>query len=280
MVYVFQQVDQTWNLSQKLVACDAEKGGTFGFDIDLNNDIAVVSGLARDYPTSKGTGICYVFALWDGLWMHQGKLETGDAYGDHFSSCLIALDGDNVLKGTTGDGGLDVLGGYSAHLGAAHLFQIERVPPIDHWRLQYFGSTDDTGLAGINADPNANGVSNLLEFAFGLNPVESQSFTKLSYSPFNGVITNRGLPRLSRKSDADGNLHTLTYARRLDFKEANLLYATEFSEDLATWYPVPLMESVVGSDCDVELIEVTFPEVLPNGGNANHARIRVTQLPE
>jgi hypothetical protein len=39
------------------------------------------------------------------------------------------------------------------------------------WRLQFFGTTDNTGIAADLSDPDGDGIVNLMEFATGSNPV-------------------------------------------------------------------------------------------------------------
>jgi hypothetical protein len=42
--------------------------------------------------------------------------------------------------------------------------------PIEIWRQTHFGSTADSGSAALHADPDLDGMDNLIEFAFGLDP--------------------------------------------------------------------------------------------------------------
>jgi uncharacterized delta-60 repeat protein len=50
-------------------------------------------------------------------------------------------------------------------------------PPdaFEAWRLQFFGVPTSTGDAADNADPDHDGLTNLVEFAFGLSPVDRLS---------------------------------------------------------------------------------------------------------
>jgi hypothetical protein len=56
---------------------------------------------------------------------------------------------------------------------------------ISGWRQANFGTTVDSGIAANQADPDFDGLSNLIEFAFGLNP-KSGPNSKLP----SGVISN------------------------------------------------------------------------------------------
>jgi hypothetical protein len=46
---------------------------------------------------------------------------------------------------------------------------------LQAWRLEHFGSSEGTGRAADLADWDNDGVLNLLEFAFGLNPTLSDA---------------------------------------------------------------------------------------------------------
>ena len=49
------------------------------------------------------------------------------------------------------------------------------VPAKEVWRSEYFGSSDDSGDAVDLADPDGDGIKNLMEFSFGLNPLTSST---------------------------------------------------------------------------------------------------------
>jgi uncharacterized repeat protein (TIGR01451 family) len=43
--------------------------------------------------------------------------------------------------------------------------------PIQSWRLQYFGTTNNSAAAADTANPTSDGMANLLKYALGLNPL-------------------------------------------------------------------------------------------------------------
>ena len=45
--------------------------------------------------------------------------------------------------------------------------------PLENWRLQWFGNNANSGPGADDADPNGNGIPNLLEYAFGGDPLGS-----------------------------------------------------------------------------------------------------------
>ena len=46
---------------------------------------------------------------------------------------------------------------------------------LETWRSRYFGTTDNSGNAANTADPDGDGVPNLVEYAFGLDPTLASS---------------------------------------------------------------------------------------------------------
>ena len=59
---------------------------------------------------------------------------------------------------------------------------------IETWRLQWFGTIENTGNAALDADPDNDGTTNLYEFAYGLNPTQSDAPPKPQFTLNNGNI--------------------------------------------------------------------------------------------
>ena len=59
---------------------------------------------------------------------------------------------------------------------------------IESWRLLWFGTIDNTGNAALDADPDNDGTTNLYEFAYGLNPTQSDAPPKPQFALNNGNI--------------------------------------------------------------------------------------------
>ncbi len=88
----------------------------------------------------------------------------------------------------------------------------------------------DPAISGEEADPNNNGISNLLEYAFGGNPLE--------------IGDTLSLPALVM----DGLGHGFTY--RKDTKLADITYIMEETTDLENWTPVT--GDLISTDGDYE----------------------------
>ncbi len=85
------------------------------------------------------------------------------------------------------------------------------------WRLRYFNNTSNTGSGADGADPDGDGISNLLERALGQDPT---------------VAKVSGLPKLT--VDTATNRLVLT-ATRGGANATDLVFAAEASVDLVTW---------------------------------------------
>jgi hypothetical protein len=70
-------------------------------------------------------------------------------------------------------------------------------PAIADWRLQHFGSAESTGTAAYDADPDGDGVPNLLEYALGGEPLLPNS----AMLPQPVVIGDRLSMRVPRIAD-------------------------------------------------------------------------------
>lgn len=127
------------------------------------------------------------------------------------------------------------------------------------FQSQYFtvGEQGNPAISGPNADPDKDGVSNLLEFAFNLNP---------------RVASINSLPIVGQSVD-----HlTLSYVRRKD--AASLVYVVEAADELGFWHDGPsYVEQVSVTPLTGQTELVTFRRVSTISGNAHSfMRLKVT----
>ena len=136
--------------------------------------------------------------------------------------------------------------------------------PERTWRWQHFGNTAAEGFGAADADPDDDGLSNLSEFAFGLDPNRSSS---------SDVGT-----RAEAASDAEAvSGMRAIFQRRKDHQAAGLDYIVEFSSNLRDWTPSNAVPEVLSDDGIIEQVAVNFPPKVP-GKVGQFFRIRVEPL--
>ena len=53
--------------------------------------------------------------------------------------------------------------------------------PLENWRQRHFETATNTGNAANTADPDQDGLVNLVEYAFGLNPLTPTAMPAVQY---------------------------------------------------------------------------------------------------
>jgi hypothetical protein len=144
----------------------------------------------------------------------------------------------------------------------------------DPWQVQYFGESSPATVVGANADPDADGLTNFQEYAFGMDP--SLGFSGvLRWSGSN--LLERGVPTPFASGTAGSFTFRAVFARRKDFVAARLSYTVEFSGDLLTWQASTSTPSVLADDGVIQAVSVPYPFFV-NGRKATYFRVRVQSL--
>lgn len=100
-----------------------------------------------------------------------GGFATGISTGsDTARTALLQPDGKLLLAGAAGNPAA------TRDFGVAR-FETTAPLTLATWRQQHFGTTANTGDAANDADPDKDGLVNLLEYAFGQNPKQTASRT-------------------------------------------------------------------------------------------------------
>lgn len=137
----------------------------------------------------------------------------------------------------------------------------------DLWQVQYLGENRLQGGAG--ADVDGDGLSNLQEFAFGMDP----SLALIGTVRWNGsTLLNAGTPLVS--TNGSGGTFQAVFARRLDYLSARLTYTVEFSADLVTWEASTATPSVLASNAEMQVVSVPYP-LLVNAQKATFFRVKL-----
>ncbi|MBK8094516.1 MAG: immunoglobulin domain-containing protein [Verrucomicrobiaceae bacterium] len=106
-----------------------------------------------------------------------------------------------------------------------------------------------TGLS--TADPDSDGLTNLLEFAFGMNPSSSSIGT---FAISGNTLTQTGLPSVNM-----GTTITARFIRRKTHATDGLIYTPQFSANLTTWENSATTPTVIASDTTHDVVELPFP---------------------
>lgn len=116
--YVFRYSGIGWDQEQELSSPNGQTDDLFGFDVDVEGDLAVV-GAPGDDDEGDGAGAVYVFRF-DGLvWVQEAKLTYPDRRpGDTFG-VSVAVAGDVLVVGAS----RSPISG--AEAGAVHVFRCD-----------------------------------------------------------------------------------------------------------------------------------------------------------
>jgi hypothetical protein len=161
-----------------------------------------------------------------------GVLSAGQTYSDIVFAVTIKLTTPigNYFGTVTVLGGSNIFA--SGNL-ATQSFEVSvsEVTPFSAWQLAEFGANaTNTAISGDLADPDADGIANLLEYALGLNP---------------NVPDGTGLP--TAKTDPACGCLTLTYIKAIS--ATDLTYTPEAASDPnGSWATNGITQTVLGSD--------------------------------
>ena len=136
---------------------------------------------------------------------------------------------------------------------------------------------------GVSSDPaalGANGLANLLNFAFGMDPNGTASGPLIFNGTFGvgGTIGANGQPITMMEPTTHGVDFRALYVRRKDYASAGLAYSTEFSATLLTWSASIATPIVLADDGNYEIVSVPYPVFL-SGKKTRFFRVRITQSP-
>ncbi len=115
--YVFERSGMTWTQQQQLIASDGDAVDEFGQSVAISGDTIVVGAFFDNIGATTNQGSAYVFVRSGMIWTQQQQLTASDgAFSDTFG-CSVAISGDTVVVGASGD---DV--GADTDQGSAYVF--------------------------------------------------------------------------------------------------------------------------------------------------------------
>ena len=136
---------------------------------------------------------------------------------------------------------------------------IDDSTPLMTW-LDNFG----LNLSHLNEDSDADGLTNLLEYGFNLDPTEN---ARIAYDPSASVDADGplGVPAIKLDDSATPPRLQIIYPRRKASSDSSLTYSGGFSSDLVTWSE-ETPDDVIDIDDTWEQVTINEPETpAPNG---------------
>jgi hypothetical protein len=130
--------------------------------------------------------------------------------------------------------------------------------PFQQWASANSVSSDPSA-------PGANGLANLLNFAFGMNPTGSNSGPLIYNGTFfggGGTVGATGQPITRREG---GDIRAL-FVRRTDYLSAGITYTVKFSAALASWQDSTDTPTVLADDGTNQIVSVPYPVGFTSGG--------------
>ncbi|MEO6784610.1 MAG: hypothetical protein ABI318_00645, partial [Chthoniobacteraceae bacterium] len=122
-------------------------------------------------------------------------------------------------------------------------------------------------------DSNGNGLTNIVKWAFGMNPTSAVPGT---IQVNGGVLTAPGIPVLLSVPDGSGGTNYFAlFGRRKDAAASGLTYTVEFTADFSAWTASADTPTVIADDSDMEAVTVPFPPLV-GGLPPQFFRIRIT----
>jgi hypothetical protein len=197
--YVFTGAGTTWTQQAKLLGSDSLPGDSFGYDVSLNGDTALV-GAANDDDNGDYSGTAFVFTRTGTTWTEQAKLLASDGTKWDWFGCSVSLDGDTAFIGAADQEGTGGEG-----MGTAYVFtrtgttwtERQHLLSSDGYSMDNFGwpvcLDGDTAFIAAWYDPT-----------HGINSGSVYVFTKtnLTFSITGGLgvnlkITNNGIANVT-----------------------------------------------------------------------------------
>ena len=107
--YIFsKQPNGSWVQSQKLIASNLSHADYFGYDVAIDNDIAIVGAYGQDQGINDNTkeeraGGAYIFKKENGTWGQVQELIADDRESEDRFGSSVAIHGNNIIIGAYGD---------------------------------------------------------------------------------------------------------------------------------------------------------------------------------
>ncbi|MEJ6634228.1 MAG: cadherin-like domain-containing protein [Akkermansiaceae bacterium] len=250
--------------------------GTLAVDVDNTAGAA-----GTDWDQVVVTGTVTIGATASGLTPQSATVEASPA-----DIVIISNDDVDTVTGTfalpfAGDylgSGLSANAGYTGGDANDVILTTGTAGIIGSWRATNFASSANTGNGENLSDAgDSDGLTNLLEFAFGTDPNDADQANLVIDGSVNGV------PIVNTDFSGAGVAFDAVFVRRDDFgASGSLNYTPQFSSDLATWENSTTTPTLVADSTDdsaYEVVSVPYPFFTSDGKKARFFRVLITLVP-
>jgi uncharacterized delta-60 repeat protein len=167
---------------------------------------------------------------------------TGNRFAGGWERSGLSMTGSGQIRAR----GRTDCGYHMASSGMVEIIAAFSFSSLDLWRHSHFGTAANSGLAANNADPDKDGLENLVEYAFGGDP---------------------NVPDASRLPawEKDDNEYVLAFTRPANV--SGVTYAAEYSTNLSPESWTPLVNLVASP---------AYVFAAPGAGPRLYLRVRVT----
>jgi hypothetical protein len=241
---------------------------TFVLTVNALNDAPTITAIADQTLALNGSSAVLPFSVSDAETAATSLIITkSSSNASLVSTNSITINGSGVARTTVIAPSANQVGSATITLGVndgtattTTSFVVNVAgTPSQLWRQQNFGSILTTGNAADDADPDHDGITNLMEYALGLSPNSTNPPTK-------GLTTDR-------ETISTSNFMRLTITKNP--AATDLTYSVEVTNDLtnpASWTTVG---TAIESDTSTTLV---VRDTAPLGSTAQHfMRLKVTR---
>lgn len=187
---------------------------------------------------TNGAG-AVVFQVWaDGVKIYESGTVTGTSPAGSLNISVAGKTEMRLIVTNAGDGTSD-----HADWAGSKLVPVNAPAPATfaQWQARFFttGESNDTATSGLLADPDKDGLNNLIEYYFSMDPAATTP----------GV----GLPSVQTTAT---NL-TMTYQR--DTAKTDVSSVVEKSTDLTSWSSTGITDTLLSTNGTIETRSATIP---------------------
>ena len=162
--YIFKNSNGTFVQTQKLTASNAGASDNFGGTVAIDGNYVIVAAQGEDTGVTDA-GMVYVFKNEGGSFVEKTQLQASNRSGGDYFGNSIAIDGDYVVIGASGDDATTFNAG-SVYIfkndGSDNFTQIQKLEVRNGQTNAYFGNTltisgKDLVIGGYRSDSNGYG---------------------------------------------------------------------------------------------------------------------------